>query len=59
MTVARALGPIERCHGRTSKLQLMGSRVGRHAVHAARRSPSICLSQAAIRFQLVKIWVAG
>ena len=26
-----ALGPIERCHGLTSKLQLTGSRVGRHA----------------------------
>jgi len=26
-----ALGSIERCHGLTSKLQLTGSRVGRHA----------------------------
>lgn len=26
-------------------------------VHPARRSPSICLSQIAIWFQLVKIWV--
>ena len=32
-----ALGPVERCHGLTSKLQLTGSRVGRHA--GSRRSP--------------------
>jgi len=32
-----ALGPLERRHGLTSKLQLTGSRVGRHA--GSRRAP--------------------
>ena len=53
----RTLGPIKHGHGRPPSFQLTEVASAVTRVHAARRSPSICLSQAASGFQLANVRV--